>query len=153
MTEQVLSTWQIHNRINLYLLEAIPEEHLADVSASKGRSAGAQLAHIHNVRLMWLKVSAPELMERLDKLEADISLTKVALHDALQKSGNAVELLFEKGFRYGKIKGVKPHPMTFLGYLIAHEAHHRGQITMTLKQAGHSLDKKILYGMWEWGVR
>ncbi|PYP84539.1 MAG: hypothetical protein DMF61_19250 [Blastocatellia bacterium AA13] len=34
-----------------------------------------------------------------------------------------------------------------------HELYHRGQIALTLKQAGHPLDKKIAYGQWEWGVR
>ncbi|MBC8144122.1 MAG: hypothetical protein H7X80_00985 [bacterium] len=53
----------------------------------------------------------------------------------------------------GKVKGFKPHVTAFVGYMIAHEAHHRGQIAMRLKQAGHPLDKKVSYGMWEWGVR
>jgi uncharacterized damage-inducible protein DinB len=53
----------------------------------------------------------------------------------------------------GKIKGFKPHAAAFLGYLISHESHHRGQIALSLKQAGKPLDKKIAYGLWEWGVR
>ena len=47
----------------------------------------------------------------------------------------------------------KPHTAAFLGYLISHESHHRGQIALSLKQAGKPLDKKIGFGMWEWGVR
>ncbi len=43
--------------------------------------------------------------------------------------------------------------MTFWGYIISHESHHRGQIMMTLKQSGHPVDKKIQFGLWEWGVR
>jgi uncharacterized damage-inducible protein DinB len=30
----------------------------------------------------------------------------------------------------GRIKGCKPDAASFLGYLIAHDAHHRGQISM-----------------------
>ena len=53
----------------------------------------------------------------------------------------------------GRVKGFKPHAAGFLGYLIAHESHHRGQIILTLKQNGHAIDKKVQYGIWEWGVR
>ena len=60
MEEQLLETWAIHDRIHRYLLGAIPPEALPAVSASKGRTVGEQFAHVHNVRLMWLKSAAPK---------------------------------------------------------------------------------------------
>jgi uncharacterized damage-inducible protein DinB len=150
MQEQLIETWQIHNRINLYLLESIPSEALADVSASKGRTVGEQFSHIHNVRLMWLKSAAPELLENLQKLE---NADKKQIREGLEHSSKAIEALLQQGLETGKIKGFKPHAVAFLGYLISHESHHRGQIALTLKQAGHPLDKKIAFGLWEWGVR
>ena len=66
---QFLETWDIHNRINLYLLNAVEQPTLSSFSASKGRSVGEQFAHIHNVRLMWLKAAAPELLKGLNKVE------------------------------------------------------------------------------------
>ena len=38
--EHLLETWDIHNRINLYTIEAIEQEDLKHVSASKGRTVG-----------------------------------------------------------------------------------------------------------------
>ena len=152
MIPQLLETWHIHNRINLYLLNAVDEAHLADISASKGRTAGEQFAHIHDVRLMWLKASAPELLEGLHKFEK-AAITKKQLADELAKSAEAVATLLQKGFETGKIKGFKPHAAAFLGYLISHESHHRGQIMLTLKQSGHAVDQKTQYGLWEWGSR
>lgn len=143
-------TWQIHNRINIYLLNAIDDAHLGDVSASKGRSVGEHFAHVHNVRLMWLKVADVALYEGLNKIEKE-GITKGILVQELNNSGATIEALFEKSD--GKIKGFKPNATAFLGYLISHESHHRGQIMLCLKQNGHLVDKKTQFGIWEWGTR
>jgi uncharacterized damage-inducible protein DinB len=154
MEAELVETWQINHRINLYLLDAIAPEALPSVPLAKGRSVAQQFAHVHAVRLMWLKAAAPELLAGLEKVETDSALGKPVLREALTKSGAAIDALLRKGLENkGRIKGFKPHAVAFLGYLIAHEAHHRGQINMTLKQAGHPLDKKTSYGLWEWGVR
>lgn len=153
MEDQLIETWQIHNRINLYLLDAIPEAALASVSASKGRDVANQFAHLHNVRLMWLKQAAPELLDGLNKIDKEQKIDKKLLAEALRSSGKAIEELLRKGVASGKVKGFKPGVIAFLGYLISHESHHRGQITLTLKQASHKLDQKVAFGIWEWGVR
>src|SRR5277367_5160733 len=146
----LIETWQIHNRINIYLLESIDEDNLKDISASKGRTVGEQFAHINNVRLMWLKVADPSLLERLIKVEKE-QIGKDMLINALDLSAKAIEPLLEK--YDGKVKGFKPHATAFLGYLISHESHHRGQIMLALKQSGHPVDQKTQYGLWEWGTR
>jgi uncharacterized damage-inducible protein DinB len=71
LVEQIIDSWNIHNRINLYVLEAVSVEALSGVSASKGRNVGEMIAHIHNVRLMWLKAARPELLEGLVKIEKE----------------------------------------------------------------------------------
>ena len=71
MEEQIIDAWQIHNRINIYLLDAISEAALEAVSASKGRNVANQFAHIHNVRSMWLKSASPDLLDGLSKIETE----------------------------------------------------------------------------------
>ncbi|MFB9844680.1 DinB family protein [Mucilaginibacter ginsenosidivorans] len=144
-------TWQIHNRINIYLLDAIEEAHLTDTLSSKGRNVGEQFAHINNVRLMWLKAADASLLEGLPKIEKG-NISKENLTDAMNRSAAAIEQLFDRSVD-GKIKGFKPHATAFLGYLISHESHHRGQIMLALKQSGHPVSQKVQYGIWEWGVR
>ena len=151
---QLVETWQIHDRINLYLLDAVDAESLSSHSASKGRSVGEQFAHLHNVRLMWLKSAGPELLKGLVKIENEQTNDKKLLAKSLTDSGKAIGALLAQSLEAGgKVRGFKPHAAAFLGYLISHESHHRGQIALSLKQAGTPLDKKIGYGIWEWGVR
>lgn len=156
MSDPWIETWQINNRINLYLLEAVAPEALGGVSASGGRSVALQFAHLHAVRLMWLDTAAPDLtLAKIPtKTKADKeAVTKELLRDSLIQSGEAIENLLRRGFESGRIKGFKPHPAAFLGYLLSHEGYHRGEICMILTQAGTPLDDKVSYGLWEWGVR
>jgi uncharacterized damage-inducible protein DinB len=154
MEEQLLETWQIHCRINLHLFDAIAAEALSSISASKGRSVAEQFAHIHNVRLLWLQSAAPELIDNLTKIEKQDAGNRELLRSSLEASGQALGSLLKKAFAPGgKVKGFKPHPAAFLGYLIAHESYHHGEIGIILTQAGHPLDRKTAFGLWEWGVR
>jgi uncharacterized damage-inducible protein DinB len=157
MKEQILDTWHISNQMLMRLLDAVDKDGLKGIPAGmKGRAVGEIFAHIHNVRLMWLEVSAPKLLDGLAKIpmktKADKeSINKTVLDDALEKSNTAMTVLFRDGVDKGKIKDCKPHVMGCFGYFIAHEWYHIGEICMTLTQAGYKLPDEILYGIWEWG--
>jgi uncharacterized damage-inducible protein DinB len=154
MEDQLIETWAIHNRINVYFLDGVPDNALGVSLPPRSRTVYDLFAHIHHVRLMWLKPAAPELLAGLAKLETKTVGTKADLSDALQASGRAIEQLLRESLASGgKIKGFKPHAVAFLGYLIAHESHHRGQAGWALKLSGHPLDQKTAFGLWEWGVR
>ena len=102
---------------------------------------------------MWLKAALQELLTGLTKLEKT-ALSRKSLNAELEKSGAAIARLLEHAAANAdRIKGFKPHGTGFFAYLVSHESHHRGQILLTLKQAGFPVDKKVSYGIWEWGVR
>src|SRR3979409_1516321 len=99
--KELIETFSINNRINIYLLDAVEESSLSNLSASKGRNVGEQFAHIHNVRLMWLKAAAPELLKGLAKLEKESALDKKQLRKSLSDSSVAIRSLLEQSLLQG----------------------------------------------------
>jgi uncharacterized damage-inducible protein DinB len=146
-----LRAFAIHNRIHLYLLDGIaPEVWSAAPPGGKGRTIAALIAHIHKVRLMWMQAAkAKAVPAEIDKA-GTIALAK----KGLETSGAAVIEWLEPILKGdAKISGFKPDAWAFAGYLIAHEAHHRGQILLLARQLGHPVDQNTSFGLWEWGVR
>src|SRR5215208_2654538 len=117
MGDQILDTWDVHNRINLYLLDAIGQGELTSQLSSKGRNVAEQFAHMHNVRLMWLQQAGPELMEGLAKIENEQAADNELLTKSLESSARAIRQLLGKAIESSKIKGFKGPATTFLGYL------------------------------------
>ena len=100
------------------------------------------------------KSASPALLDGLASIEAANATDKALLQQSLEASAAAIGSLLRQALESGgKIKGFKPHATAFAGYLIAHESFHLGDIGVVLTQSDHPLDKKVAYGMWEWGVR
>jgi len=151
LSEALLSAFDINDRINLYLIENLPEAAWrAEPPNGKGRTVAAIVAHLHNVRVMWLKATNGTVPEQLDPHR----VTQARAAKALEQSRAALKDVLEVSLKSdGRIRGFRPDVAGFFGYLIAHDAHHRGQITMLARQVGHPIPQKATFGMWEWGVR
>ena len=152
LPEALISAYATNNRINVYLLEALEEEAWrAEPPDGKGRTIAAIASHMHNVRLMWLKaVGATSIPPKLERS----SVTKAEAIEAFDKSWNAMQEVLQSAVNGdGRVKGFKPDVAGFFGYLISHDAHHRGQMVMLARQMGHPLNQSAMFGMWEWGSR
>ncbi len=146
----LLNVFDTNNRINHYLIDNLPPEAW-QAKPDKGRTIAAIVAHMHNVRVMWLKATkADEIPEQMDRA----TVTPSQALRALESSREALSLVISRALEGdGRIKGFRPDVAGFLGYLISHDAHHRGQIAMLARQLGHPLPQKAMFGMWEWGSR
>ena len=152
MRDDLLEAWRTNQRINLYLIEHISEEGMrCTLSRHGGRDVARQFAHLHDVRVWHLQNRARDLARGLSVFETKVSPAKADLVQALSASSEAVEaflgdVLTGEPKRRGFRKGV----CTTLGYFIAHESHHRGNILLTLKMSGQKLDQKVAYAIWNW---
>jgi uncharacterized damage-inducible protein DinB len=152
LADALLHAYATNNRIDVYLVQNLPDEAWdAKPPGAKGRTIASMVAHIHNVRLMWLKAAgAKELPQKLDSE----TVTKQQAVRALETSWQALEDTLGPALKGdGRIKGFKPDVASFFAYLVAHDAHHRGQITMLARQVGHPVSQSVMFGVWEWGTR
>jgi uncharacterized damage-inducible protein DinB len=153
LPQALLTSFDTNDRINRYMIENLPAEAWrAEPPGGKGRTIAAIVAHMHNVRVMWLKAAAKgsKVPDQLNRS----SVTPAQATKALEQSRTALSVVLKSALESdGRVKGFRPDVAGFFGYLIAHDAHHRGQICMLVRQAGHPLPPKAMFGMWEWGTR
>ncbi len=152
LSAALLDAFATNDRINRYLIENLPPESWkAKPPDGKGRTIAAIVAHMHNVRVMWLKATkAAEVPEQLDRATVTPAQAMSALETSRRGLAAVMSQALETG---GRVKGFRPDVAGFFAYLIAHDAHHRGQIAMLARQVGQPLPQKAMFGMWEWGSR
>jgi uncharacterized damage-inducible protein DinB len=149
----LLNAFNTNNRINQYLIDAVPAAAWrAKPPDGKGRTIAAIVAHMHNVRVMWLKAAAKgsKIPGALDRAR----VTPGQAMRAIEESRLALSIVISRALESdGRVKGFRPDVAGFLCYLVAHDAHHRGQIAMLARQVGHPLPQKVMFGVWERGSR
>jgi uncharacterized damage-inducible protein DinB len=162
MREVLLETYAANDAMNQLLLRHLdPKAWRATLPGAKRgvRTIASIFAHLHNVRRVWLKNSAPHLKRpaALDPRRCTMkqaasahrrtaALCHAMLADAL--SGDPKRRV--KKFSRGEWSQVWPAGATMFAYMFSHEAHHRGQITMLAHQLGYRLPVKAWAGIWWW---
>jgi uncharacterized damage-inducible protein DinB len=153
LKRSILETFAINEKANqLILANVAGTVWRAPGPKAKGRTIAGIACHIHNARLMWLAAA-----DKSAKLPAKLDDEKVSQRDvmeALTISAADLRELIRKGLDddAGKVPNFKPDVIAFVGYLIAHDSHHRGQIGMLARQVGHPIPPKVSFGLWEWGT-
>ncbi|MBI1306480.1 MAG: hypothetical protein GC181_07690 [Bacteroidetes bacterium] len=108
-------------------------------------------AIIYNVRFWKLEKTEKELIKDLTTIKAEDIKSLSMLRDCHSLSADIVAEVLKKGIENGgSVKGNKRGVVPLLGYFIHHEAHHRGNILLTLKLCGFKLNDELKYGIWEW---
>jgi len=163
LRDSLLAAWRTSNRVTLFFFEQMPPGLWgAPMPGAPRRTIRMIAGHIHNARCMWIRtLGAPHgipVPPPLDRREVGAR----QLLPALRRSGKGITALLELGCRHGgSIPATRAYawrnlPLDVghvLGYFIAHEAHHRGQIVLAARALGHRLPPEVTGGLWQWSQR
>lgn len=152
MVEQLVETWHINNRVNLKILDTIDADALAmTLSPRGGGTPGKLFRHLVDSRRRWLEAIKKALAEDIPVIPLEEAHNKKLLKSGLIATADAFEQIIRESMANGgDVKRFKHGIVTMVAYLIAHDAHHRGNIFLTLKHCGYKLDNALKYGIWEW---
>src|SRR5258708_6821228 len=153
-----VQVFSVNERMNQILIEHLGPAAWRAKPPGRTRTIAAIFTHVHNVRVKWVRLSAPHLKlpHQLDRADctpqqASAGLAKSAarccqmLAEAFNDGGGRVQEFHRDGWAQPWPVGVE-----MLCYMISHEAHHRGQVCMLAHQLGFPLPKPVTSGMWNW---
>jgi uncharacterized damage-inducible protein DinB len=153
MLGEMLDVWRRHESVNRLLLDGVPDEALGAIPLLKagkpgrGRDIARVYGHMIDVRMSTMRKAEIAAAGGFKGFDKGFSPDRADIEAGLEASARAVELRLTSALEKGEM--IHKHgPWVFLGYLIAHESHHRGQIMLALKQNGFALPDSIKWGIW-----
>jgi uncharacterized damage-inducible protein DinB len=131
---------------------------LSPILPGHTRTIAAIFTHMHNIRVKWIRLTAPHLKvpgrpnrthctskQIADVLAASATSCVAMLAEALGGKENGV-----KSFRRDGWAPAWPVGPEMLCYMLSHEAHHRGQVCMIAHMVGFPLPKEVTIRLWDW---
>jgi uncharacterized damage-inducible protein DinB len=153
-----VESFAANERMNQMLIERLDPAAWRAKPPGRVRTIAAIFTHVHNVRTKWVRLTAPHLKvpRLLDRAECTPEQARAGLAES---AARCEEMLAEalgggesriETFRRDGWARPWPVGVEMLCYMIAHEAHHRGQVCMLAHQLGFALPQEVGSGIWNW---
>ncbi|MGA9472286.1 MAG: DinB family protein [Terriglobales bacterium] len=157
LAQSAVQIFAANDRINQILIKNLDPAAWRAQPPGNIRPIAAIFTHMHNVRTKWIRLTAPHL-----KLPSQLKRARCTPQQAraglAQSAARCTEMLAEALGNNGRVKKFRrdgwaqPWPVgpEMLCYMLAHEAHHRGQVCMLAHQLGFRLPINVMSGLWNW---
>ena len=147
-----------NDRMNQMLIEHLDPAAWRAKPPGNVRTIAAMFTHLHNVRSKWIRLTAPHLKvpAQLNRAHCTPQQARAGLAES---AARCTEMLAEAlGDSRGRVEQFRrdgwappwPVGLEMLCYMLAHEAHHRGQVCMLAHQLGFPLPQEVAVGIWNW---
>jgi uncharacterized damage-inducible protein DinB len=152
LAESLKTAWRNHCAGMRILIEELDEVALEASSSTRGgRDVRAQLMHMHEIRLAYLGSYLKQVEDPPQPFPKGGQPRQAELLEAFSKSEDLLSSYFDHCIaKGGKVAGFKGGAVQMLGYFIAHESQHRGNILLTIKLAGKKIPDRLKWGIWDW---
>lgn len=163
LRDTLFDTWRTNNRLTVFLIEHLsPQLWITAVPGAPRRTIQMIAGHVHNARCRWIKTLGQEFGLLVPRAVDRRRVGRRELVQALHRSSEGILRLLTLGCEQG---GIIPAASTYvwrnlpldvghvLGYFVAHEAHHRGQIVLVARVVGERLPPSVTDGLWQWTKR
>ena len=149
-----------NERVNQLLLERLDPAAWRAKPVGGVRTIAAIVTHVHNVRAKWVRLNSPRVgvpvqlkWASCTQEEARVGLAESAI--ACEKmlalaAGGEVKEFLRDGWAAVWSLGNASVGVEVVCYMVAHEAHHRGQVCLLAHQMGFELPKDVMSAMWGW---
>jgi len=153
LADSLLAAWRTSNAVTIGLVQGLPPALWDLPVPGEHRSIRVIAAHLHNARCGWVRTLGREhgipTPVRVDRRR----VTQRQLIAALKRSAAGIEAILKLGVAAGgrvpPSKGYVWRNLALdvghvLTYFVAHEAHHRGQLSLYLRMLG--VDPPPIFG-------
>jgi uncharacterized damage-inducible protein DinB len=147
VSQTVKESWQANDKVNKVLLEHLTPEMLNAQTPGGGYTVARHLAHMTKTKV-YFGVKLNDTLQQLPSLFVNekerIPETNLAqIKDVMRQTSQRILEVADNAQDKGNLPQVSIE--AYLIHMMIHDGHHRGQILLALKTAGHPLPDEDLF--------